>query len=854
MVKHHPRKDLNFRLSVLNSAEKIGITKTAELFNLTRDTIYRWKKNYAVSGADSLINKSRKEQFHPRRIPDQVRVAIQQLATNEPDLTLQEIITRLNLQCSLNSVSRILKAITNNSQLPSAAQQNESFKHYYLNVEKIPVKSNNLPAYLLQIKELNTGISFYGFASENSPNSAVIFVDYFLTRLSSFISTDQLFFHICKGRFYHARDDSYSLLAKVICKKFGAGIVVSTDKLRLENELLNLMLTHHTANMNHFYQLFYNQVTQNNLTKILQPEDWHYKLLLLPPLLIESHAAHLSEMLTNATYWRPSYDNKILHSLLPDLFSYLLSELDNRVKNERNLSALEAFTQLFALLGISGCQSQDLEAKLLMKFSEALDLCCEWKKAEETVLKILKLTSFQSKSVTADELKALEFVAYINEKNGCFLKAAEFYRKLLNKLKTMPGTEKRVISLLEKTGYCYKMCGEFKRAVDCFKMITAISGTTDYAQNRLLAQKGAAGIYSAKGNYRYANKILRELLPAASKTADLAELAGDLGRNYYYLRNYSQAEIYIAKQLVYLKDQSADNDYFRVQGVMGMIKHRLNKSAEAKICFSEYIDFLIRQAVATRDKLEKIITWAEIASIKKMEKEYDTAIIYLKKSISAARRIDNLTEQAYGCLMLGSVYLETDNLHQALYYTRTVLDLSKEQQEFRVAFYATWNLAQIYFKQRNYAKAKIWYQNVERSAKGSGNTTALADSYKQLGLLDYQSSDFANSISHFQNYLTICGSKHTQDQATVCHHLANALFKSVNDNINPETIEKYYLQAEKIYLKDRLITELAALYFDLSIFYDRSGAAESAKKIRTKAGRWIEKSSMSNPVGSKSNI
>lgn len=69
-MNNSTRKDLSFRLSVLNSAAKIGIAKTAELFNLARSTVYRWKESYEKAEITGLINKSRKEQFHPSRLTD----------------------------------------------------------------------------------------------------------------------------------------------------------------------------------------------------------------------------------------------------------------------------------------------------------------------------------------------------------------------------------------------------------------------------------------------------------------------------------------------------------------------------------------------------------------------------------------------------------------------------------------------------------------------------------------------------------------------------------------------------------------------------------------------------------------
>lgn len=746
-MKTIKRSDLNFRLEAVNSAQKIGVAKTAELFNLTRDTVYRWLNGYRSSGLQGLANKSRLEQHHPRKLSAAVRVEIVQLQILEPQLTLQNIIDRLKLNCSVSTVCKFLSR----QQTPAISfsflkKQIPPFSYFYYNVEKIAGSDSTLPVYLLQLKEVTTGMTFFAFSAENSPNSTGVFADWFLTHLRQLSGLNNPTVFICKGRFTHSRGVKEGFFEIVSKQKFAARITVSGEKIKLDNGLFNLILNHQNSETTQFRSLFYNCAVQSNLAKSAQISDW------------QQHEEMVSSM-----------------ELLPALFDYLFSQLAEQSQSAGDLATLTAYSELFALLELSGYQDQSKQTGFLLSFSEALDRCGEWKKAEQTILKVLESVKFNSSPTVDEELKALEFIAGINEKNGRYLKAAQYYKKAIIRLSAAQAD--RQIDLLVKTGFCYQACGEFKLAVDCYRRIASLPGT----ENQYISAKGIAGVYYAKGNYQHANKLLRKLLPLtqnmAESTQKAAEICGELGCTYLYLRDYATAEFYISRQLEHLKTLQQEEKYYHTQGVLGITRYYLQKKAEGDICFAEYTGYLIKIADQTTDSLVKINNWSEIAGVKKVAEDYEGAILYIKKANLLAEQLDNLNKLSFGYLMLGCIYQELAKYHKALKYFRRVLEISEQQKEFRIDFFAIYNIATTYYQLQDKANAQIWYEKVLEIAEDSNNQQARLDCVKQLALLAYEQQNYTQSIAYCRNYLALSASNSSTDQGAVYHCLARSLLQ-----------------------------------------------------------------------------
>ena len=59
-------QDIRFRLSLVEYAQKYGVTKAAIKYRANRQYVYRWKKRYDGT-LDSLRHQSRRPQSHPNQ-------------------------------------------------------------------------------------------------------------------------------------------------------------------------------------------------------------------------------------------------------------------------------------------------------------------------------------------------------------------------------------------------------------------------------------------------------------------------------------------------------------------------------------------------------------------------------------------------------------------------------------------------------------------------------------------------------------------------------------------------------------------------------------------------------------------
>lgn len=80
-------QDMKFRLSLLNYANKFGVTKAAIKYKTNRQYIYRWKRRYDGS-LESLRDRSRRPHHHPNQhSPEEIKL-IQDMRRRNPDAGL----------------------------------------------------------------------------------------------------------------------------------------------------------------------------------------------------------------------------------------------------------------------------------------------------------------------------------------------------------------------------------------------------------------------------------------------------------------------------------------------------------------------------------------------------------------------------------------------------------------------------------------------------------------------------------------------------------------------------------------------------------------------------------------------
>ena len=67
------KRDITHKLRILNHAKESGnIKKTCRYFGISRDTFYRWKRNYEERGEEGLINHKPCPENPKLRVPKPV--------------------------------------------------------------------------------------------------------------------------------------------------------------------------------------------------------------------------------------------------------------------------------------------------------------------------------------------------------------------------------------------------------------------------------------------------------------------------------------------------------------------------------------------------------------------------------------------------------------------------------------------------------------------------------------------------------------------------------------------------------------------------------------------------------------
>ena len=144
---HMIQEEAKHRIKVLSFWQKYGLQATKDAFNVSRPTLYRWKKALEDSGGklDSLNNKSRAPKKRNKRIIDhRIEEYIIQMRKKHPRLGEKKLTPLLRVKCiswgisppSRTTVGRIIKDLKDRSMLPQNYKLSLNGKTGKLHVRK----------------------------------------------------------------------------------------------------------------------------------------------------------------------------------------------------------------------------------------------------------------------------------------------------------------------------------------------------------------------------------------------------------------------------------------------------------------------------------------------------------------------------------------------------------------------------------------------------------------------------------------------------------------------------------------------------------------------------------------------
>ena len=155
-----------FRQAVINYAEKYGVTKGANRYNVTRQYIYRWKKKYDGT-LHSLVDKSHKPHSHPNQHTEQELKLISDMRRRNPNAGLVVFWVKLRQRGysrSITSLYRILiKMNLNPKKLPNPKYIPKPYEKMLFPGQRVQIDVKFVPSYCLIGKAKNQ--KFYQYTA-----------------------------------------------------------------------------------------------------------------------------------------------------------------------------------------------------------------------------------------------------------------------------------------------------------------------------------------------------------------------------------------------------------------------------------------------------------------------------------------------------------------------------------------------------------------------------------------------------------------------------------------------------------------------------------------------------------------
>lgn len=107
---------MRFRQSLLNYAEKHGVTKAAIKYNVNRQYIYRWKRRYN-GDIQSLANKSHRPHHHPNQHTEEELRQITNFRRRNPNTGLVVLWVKLRRSGYTRSITGLYRVLRRQGQM-----------------------------------------------------------------------------------------------------------------------------------------------------------------------------------------------------------------------------------------------------------------------------------------------------------------------------------------------------------------------------------------------------------------------------------------------------------------------------------------------------------------------------------------------------------------------------------------------------------------------------------------------------------------------------------------------------------------------------------------------------------------
>ncbi|MBN1969999.1 MAG: tetratricopeptide repeat protein [Candidatus Delongbacteria bacterium] len=638
------------RLDIIKSAEQIGISKTAELFNINRKTVSKWLQRFKDGGEDSLTNKSKKHQNQPEKMPFDIENQLLEFKKNNPKLSANKIKELLNLDYSITAINKKIREAGLNRKVvnESVFFDGTPFSEFYVYVKKIPMEelNENLPNYQIIVEGLSTGMEFIGYSFERSSVSVAIFLDYLISRLldCGLGNTNFKFFYN-ESSFYSKKKspvesivvDKYgfvldnspedSIRARAFFFNYITESKFTGDKLNNENDLLI---------KSYAFLLYFNyhRIYELNSVKSISLNLGLMRSIAvkIPPIIVDNYMVKLKEISKDKSFWQ-QYESSLL-DISRNSFYYFIKISEFTFRNMKNDKALEFLRQMLIILKL--VRNYEIASYLYFNIGRICQRIGRSEKAVRSFKISLKLAEkYNNNKLMLSSIGLLAVQYHILGDVKLAMEYAKKQQKIAEKLADK-------LSLLDSfliQGVIHETIGDYNNSLKYYKKVIDNASTNDSTLKKIKALGNVGVVYYNKGNLKKAlqyNKEAYDLCVSSNNNLQMARLLNNMGVIYDETGEFDNA-MFNYKQLLSISKKINSRSWINTAtNNIGNIYLNKGEFSEALIQFNS----ILEDSQSIGDLKLASVAFGNIADIYKNIKKYKNAIEYYNNAIELAKKVN----------------------------------------------------------------------------------------------------------------------------------------------------------------------------------------------------------------------
>lgn len=186
----------NYRLEMVRSAQKYGVTEAARLFEVSRPTVYKWLRRFQQKQLPGLKDCSRRPHHSPNTLDTKIRKQIVRLRKKMPHCGADRLRREFGVRAATATIQKVIRqeGLSRKRRSKRSKQRDlrawkeanfEPLKYFQIDTKDcsdIPyylerIRKADFPRWLYQARDVRTGMLYSAYASERTAHNSMLFVN-----------------------------------------------------------------------------------------------------------------------------------------------------------------------------------------------------------------------------------------------------------------------------------------------------------------------------------------------------------------------------------------------------------------------------------------------------------------------------------------------------------------------------------------------------------------------------------------------------------------------------------------------------------------------------------------------------